>query len=435
MPQSVERYRHLKQNDPEIYDLIQKQAVYEASTLKMIASESFASFSVMEACGSPLTNKYCEGYPGARYYEGYEYVDVIENLAIERGKKLFGAEHVNVQPYSGSPANQAVYRAILKPGDKIMGMPVPDGGHLTHGWKVNFSGRDYVQVPYGPSPATGRFDMTQIRETAKSERPKMIWVGATAYPHTIEYAQFAEIANEIDAYLVADIAHINAIIIAGVHPDPVPFCDIISSTSHKMLRGPRAGFLLSKIEDRYQTQYHPDSKLNLAKRVDRAVFPGLQGGPHMHIIAAMAVAFRDAMTPEFKEYGKQIVKNAKALAAGLLARGYDLAGGGTDTHLLILDFRKKEFTGKDAAQALAKSGIISNFNMVPGDHRSPFVTSGVRLGTPSLTAMGMKEAEMEMVAGWIDRVCQNIANIDAVAPTIRAEIADLCKKFVIPGIS
>jgi len=435
MSQSAESYTHLRQNDPEIYDLIQKQTAYEASTLKMIASESYASFSVMEACGSNLTNKYCEGYPGARYYEGYEYVDVIENLAIDRAKALFGAEHANVQPYSGSPANQAVYRSILNPGDKIMGMPVPEGGHLTHGWKVNFSGRDYVQVPYGPSPTTGRFDMTHIREIALKERPKMIWVGATAYPHQINYAQFAEIANEIDAYLVADIAHINAIIIAGVHPDPVPYCDIVSSTSHKMLRGPRAGFLLSKIEDRYQTKYHADSKLNLAKRVDRAVFPGLQGGPHMHIIAAMAVAFKDAMTPEFKQYGQQIVKNAKALASGLLERGYDLAGGGTDTHLLLLDFRKKEFTGKDAAQALAKSGIIANFNMVPGDHRSPFVSSGVRLGTPSLTAMGMKEAEMELVAGWIDRVCQNIASIDAVASTIRGEIAELCKRFEIPGIS
>ncbi|MDR1384954.1 MAG: serine hydroxymethyltransferase [Planctomycetaceae bacterium] len=435
MSNSVERYPHLKQNDPEIYDLIQKQTVYEASTLKMIASESFAPFSVMEACGSTLTNKYCEGYPGARYYEGYEFVDQIENLAIERGKKLFGAEHVNVQPYSGSPANQAVYRSILKYGDKIMGMPVPEGGHLTHGWKVNFSGTDYIQVPYGPNPSTGRFDLTQIREIAKKERPKMIWVGATAYPHVIEYKQFAEIANEIDAYLVADISHINAIIIAGEHPDPIPYCDVVSSTSHKMLRGPRAGFLLSKTEDRYQQQYHSDSKLNLAKRIDRAVFPGLQGGPHIHAIAAMAVAFKDAMTPEFREYGKQIVKNAKALAAALLARGYDLAGGGTDTHLLILDFRKKEFTGKDAAQSLAKAGIIANFNMVPGDYRSPFITSGVRLGTPSLTAMGMKDPEMELIAGWIDRVCRNIENIDAVAPVIRMEIADLCQKFVVPGIT
>ncbi len=427
------RYPHLQKTDPAIYDLIQKQTEYETGTLKMIASESFASFSVMEACGSNLTNKYCEGYPGARYYEGNEYVDQVENLAIDRAKQLFGAEHANVQPYSGSPANQAVYRALLKVGDKVMGMPVPSGGHLTHGWKVNFSGMDYVQVPYGPDPETGRFDMDQIRDTAKKERPKMIWVGATAYPHIIEYKDFAEIAREIDAYLVADIAHINALIIAGVHPDPVPLCDIVSSTSHKMLRGPRAGFLLSKIEDRFQSKYFPDSKLNLAKRVDRAVFPGLQGGPHMHIIAGMAVAFAEALTPEFKEYGKQIAKNAKALAAGLLQRGYKLAGGGTDTHLLIIDFRKEEFTGKDASAALAKAGIIGNFNMVPGDPRSPFITSGVRLGTPALTSMGMKEPEMDRVAAWIDRVCKNIARIDEEAPKIRAEIAELCSKFHAPG--
>ena len=427
------RYSHLEKTDPIVYDLIQKQTAYETSTLKMIASESFASFSVMEACGSNLTNKYCEGYPGARYYEGNEYVDVVENLAIDRAKQLFGAEHANVQPYSGSPANQAVYRALLKTGDKIMGMPVPSGGHLTHGWKVNFSGMDYVQIPYGPSPETGRFDMDQIRDTAKKERPKMIWVGATAYPHKIEYKDFAEIANEIDAYLVADIAHINALIIAGVHPNPVPLCDIVSSTSHKMLRGPRAGFLLSKVEDRHQAKYFPDSKLNLAKRVDRAVFPGLQGGPHMHIIAGMAVAFAEALTPEFKEYGKQIAKNAKALAAGLLNRGYMLAGGGTDTHLLIIDFRNEEFTGKDASAALAKAGIIGNFNMVPGDPRSPFITSGVRLGTPALTSMGMKEPEMDMVAAWIDRVCKNINRIEEDAPKIRAEIAELCAKFNAPG--
>ncbi|MDR0521301.1 MAG: serine hydroxymethyltransferase [Planctomycetaceae bacterium] len=434
----MERYPHLKQSDPEIYELIRKQADYESGTLKMIASESYASFSVLEACGSTLTNKYAEGYPGARYYEGNEFVDKIENLAIERGKALFGAEHINVQPYSGSPANHAVYQALLKTGDKLMGMPVPSGGHLTHGWKANFSGTDYVQIPYGPDPGTGKFDMDQIRETARKERPKMIWVGATAYPHKIEYKDFRAVADEIDAYLVADIAHINALIIAGVHPDPVPVCDIVTSTSHKMLRGPRAGFLLSKTEDRFQQKYFPGSKLNLAQRVDRAVFPGLQGGPHLAVIAAMAAAFKEASTPEFKEYGRQIVKNAKALAEAVLAKGYALAGGGTDTHLLILDFRKpvhgRELTGKEAAKALAEAGIIANFNMVPGDHRSPFVTSGVRLGTPSLTAMGMKEPEMQKIAGWIDRVCKNIAAIETEAPKIRQEIAEFCKQFTVPGI-
>jgi glycine hydroxymethyltransferase len=400
----------------------------------MIASESYASFSVLEACGSMLTDKYAEGYPGARYYEGNEFVDRIENLAIERAKLLFRAEHVNVQPYSGSPANHAVYRALLKTGDKIMGMPVPSGGHLTHGWRVNFSGIDYVQIPYSPNPDSGRFDMDEIRKIAKQERPKMIWVGATAYPHKIEYKDFAEIANEVEAYLVADIAHINALIIAGAHPDPIPFCDVVTSTSHKMLRGPRAGFILSKIEDRFQTKYHSDSKLNLAKRIDRAVFPGLQGGPHLHIIAGMAVAFKEALTDEFKNYGLQIAKNAKALANALLGKGWCLAGGGTDTHLLILDFRAEEFTGKDAAIALSKSGIIANFNMVPGDHRSPFVTSGVRLGTPSLTAMGMKENDMEQVANWIDRVCRNINNIDKHAQNIRNEIEKFCLQFKVPGI-
>ncbi|MDR2168522.1 MAG: serine hydroxymethyltransferase [Planctomycetaceae bacterium] len=430
----MERYPNLKESDPEIYNLIQKESEYESTTLKMIASESYASFSVLEACGSMLTDKYAEGYPGARYYEGNEFVDAVESLAIERAKKLFGAEHANVQPYSGSPANHAVYRALLKTGDKVMGMPVPSGGHLTHGWRVNFSGIDYVQIPYGPDSVTGRFDMEAIRKIAKQERPKMIWVGATAYPHKIEYKDFADIANETESYLVADIAHINALIIAGVHPNPTPYCDIVTSTSHKMLRGPRAGFILSKVEDKYQGKYHADSKLNLAKRVDRAVFPGLQGGPHLHIIAAMAVAFKEAATDEFKNYGAQIVKNAKALANALLDKGWQLAGGGTDTHLLILDFREQDFTGKEAATALAKSGIIANFNMVPGDHRSPFITSGVRLGTPSLTAMGMKESDMQLVANWIDRVCKNIKNIDKHANNIKNEIADFCKNFKIPGI-
>ncbi|HBT76078.1 MAG TPA: serine hydroxymethyltransferase [Planctomycetaceae bacterium] len=430
----MERYPHLKESDPDVYALIQKQTDYEATTLKMIASESFASFSVLEACGSTLTNKYAEGYPGARYYEGNEIVDDVESLAIARARKLFGCEHVNVQPCSGSPANQAASRAVMNHGDKVMGIPVTDGGHLTHGWKVNFSGKDYVQVPYTPDPQTGRIDMDQVREIAKKERPRMIWAGTTAYPHQLDYKAFAEIAREIDAYLVADIAHINGLIIAGVHPDPVPYCDIVTSTAHKMLRGPRAGFILSKIEDRLRPKYYPESKLNLAQRIDRTVFPGLQGGPHLSIIAAMAVAFKEADTESFRDYGRQIVKNAKHLAAALQNRGIELAGGGTDTHLLLLDFRKEEFTGKDMSQALAKAGIIANFNLVPGDHRSPFVTSGVRLGTPALTSMGMKEPEMEKVAAWIDRVRNKVNRIDEEAPKIRAEIAELCGQFTIPGI-
>ncbi|MCR4415276.1 MAG: serine hydroxymethyltransferase [Thermoguttaceae bacterium] len=426
---------HLRQADPEIYALIQKQTRVESSTLKMIPSENFAQFAVLEATGSILTNKYAEGYPGGRYYEGNEVIDEIESLAIERAKALFGAEHANVQPYSGSPANQAAYRALGGPGCKIMGMPVPQGGHLTHGWGVNFSGTDYVQVPYGPDPQTGLLDYDQIRETARRERPRMIWVGGTSYPRVFHYDRFAEIAREVDAYLVADIAHINGLIIAGVHPDPVPHCDVVTSTSHKMLRGPRAGFLLSRIEDRYQHKYFPQSKLNLAKRIDRAVFPTLQGGPHVHVIAAMAVAFKEAATTQFRDYGRQIVANCRRLADGLLARGYRLASGGTDNHLLIMDFRDAPYTGKQVAKALATAGIICNFNMVPGDPRKPLVTSGVRMGTPALTSMGMKEPEMDLIAGWIDEVCRHIDRLDEVAGRIRAEIAELCARFPIPGIT
>ncbi len=434
MSECPERHPHLKQSDPEVYELIRKQAELESTTLKMIPSENFASFAVLEASGSILTNKYCEGYPAARYYEGNEAVDQVENLAIERAKALFGAEHANMQPYSGSPANQAVYRALCKLGDKVMGMPVPGGGHLTHGWKVNFSGSDYVQVPYGPDPDTGLLDFAQIREIARRERPKMIWVGATSYPRILEYDKFAEIADEVEAYLVADIAHINGLIIAGVHPTPVPYCDVVSSTIHKMLRGPRAGFVLSRIEDRYQEKYHSHTKLNLARRIDRAVFPGLQGGPHMHTIAAMAVTFKEAATEEFRHYGRQVAENCQALAEGLLRRGYRLVSGGTDNHLLIMDFRANEFTGKDVAQALAKAGIICNFNMVPGDPRKPFVTSGVRMGTPALTSMGMKEPEMDRIAGWIDTVCRSLDNLDPAAAKVRGEIAELCSHFTIPGI-
>jgi len=429
-----QRHPHLQAEDPDLFRLIVAQSEHEYATLKMIPSENYASFAVLEATGSILTNKYCEGYPAARYYEGNEFMDQIEQLAIDRLKALFGAEHANVQPYSGSPANQAVTRALAAPGCKIMGMPVPAGGHLTHGWKVNFSGMDYEVVHYGPRVDTGMLDYDEIRELARRERPRMIWVGATAYPRVLDYSIFAEIAQEVEAYLVADIAHINGLIVGGVHPNPVPHCDVVSSTCHKMLRGPRAGFILSRVEDRWQQKYYPDSKLNLAKRIDRAVFPGLQGGPHMHVIAAMAVAFREASTPQFRDYARQVVANARRLAQRLMERGYHLVSGGTDTHLLVMDFRDRPFTGKDVAQALAKAGIIANFNMVPGDPRKPFVTSGVRLGTPALTTRGMKEPEMDRVAEWIDRVCQNLDRIEDVAPQIRGEIAEMCRQFPPPGI-
>jgi glycine hydroxymethyltransferase len=285
-------------------------------------------------------------------------VDEVESLAISRAKNLFGAEHANVQPYSGSPANQAVHRALVKPGDKIMGLPVPQGGHLTHGWGVNFSGTDYVQIPYGVNPETGRIDFDALVAAAREHRPKLIWVGGTSYPRVFEYDKFAEIANEIKAYLVADIAHINGLITAGAHPNPVPHCDVVSSTSHKMLRGPRGGFILSRIEDRYQALYHADNKLNLAQRIDRMVFPHLQGGPHMNVIAAMAVSFKMADTPEYRQYGRQVVANCKALAEELVRLGHKLVSGGSDNHLLVMDFRDREYTGKDVAQALGRAGII-----------------------------------------------------------------------------
>lgn len=430
----ADRCPHLGKVDPELAALLQKQACAESATLKMIPSENFAQFAVLEATGSILTNKYCEGYPKARYYEGNEVVDEIETLAIERAKALFGAEHANVQPYSGSPANQAAYRALASLGCKVMGMPVPAGGHLTHGWGVNFSGSDYVQVPYGPDPQTGMLDYDQIRDIARRERPRILWVGGTSYPRIFHYDRFAEIAAEVDAYLVADIAHINGLIVAGVHPDPVPCCDVVTSTSHKMLRGPRAGFILSRIEDRYQQKYFAESKLNLAKRIDRAVFPGLQGGPHMNVIAAMAVAFKEASTEAFREYGRQIARNCRRLAEQLLERGYRLVSGGTDNHLLVLDFRDRPFSGKDAAKAFALAGIVGNFNMVPGDPRKPFVTSGVRLGTPALTSMGMREPEMDLIAGWIDDVCRHIKDPEQTAGRVRAEISSLCARFPVPGM-
>ena len=429
-----ERYPHLKEQDPEIYALIQKQAAYEASTLKMIASENYASYSVLEATGSSLTNKYAEGYPAARYYEGNEVIDEVETLCINRLKQVFGAEHANVQPLSGSPANSAVYRAVMAGAEKVMGMPVNLGGHLTHGWKVNFSGMDYTQVPFGPSPETGLLDYDQIRDIAKAERPRMIWCGATAYPRRIDYEKFAEIAAEVDAYLVADIAHISGLIAGGALPSPVPYCDIVTSTTHKMMRGPRSGFILCKEADRYQEKYYPTSKFNLAKRIDRAVFPGLQGGPHENVIAAMAVAFGEALKPEFKDYAAQVIKNARHLGECLVKEGINLATGGTDTHMLLLDFRKEEFTGKDMSDALAKAGIIANFNMVPGDQRKPAVTSGVRMGTGALTTMGMKEKDMEQVASWIVRIVRAMPDASAVSAQIRGEVAEYCKQFKVPGL-
>jgi glycine hydroxymethyltransferase len=420
--------------DPTLHELLQAQLTQETTTLKLIASENFASTAVLEALGSVFSNKYAEGYPGARYYEGNKFIDQVEELAAARLKSLFGAEHANVQPYSGSPANQAVCRAVLKRGDKVMGMPVPMGGHLTHGWGVNFSGTDYEPVPYGINPTTHRIDYDQVREIALQSQPRLIWVGATAYPRLFDYGAMAKIASEANAYLVADIAHISGLIIAGVHPNPVPYCDIVSSTSHKSLRGPRGGFILSRVEDRYQSLYHAGTRFNLAKRIDRAVFPHLQGGPHMNQIAALAVALQEAATDRFKLYGRQIVCSAQALASALIERGYDLVSGGTDNHLLIIDLRNKSLSGKAYANLLADAGIITNFNMVPEDQRPPATTSGIRVGTPAVTSMQMREAEMEIIAGFIDAVISR-PDDEKRRLEIRHQVAELCKSFPVPGVS
>ncbi len=409
----------LQASDAEIYDLIQKETRRQDESIRLIASENYASAAVMEATGSVLTNKYSEGYPGRRYYEGQEYVDQIETLAIERAKSLFGAAHANVQPYSGSPANQAAYMALLATGDTVMGLGLPFGGHLTHGWKVNFSGIQYRSVQYDVDRQTHRVDLNRVESLARKERPKMIICGGTAYPRVWDFAGFAEIAETVGATLVADIAHIAGLVVAGAHPHPFPHAHIVTTTTHKTLRGPRGGMILS------------DG--TFAKELDRAVFPGLQGGPHNHTTAAIAVALKEAGTPEFKQYAHQVVANAKALADELNAHGFRLVSGGTDNHLILMDVTPRGINGKPAARALNKAGIECNYNTVPFDPRRPMDPSGLRLGTPSVTSRGMREQEMRAVANWIDRAIAG-ANDDEKLARIRAEIAEFCKAFPAPGI-
>jgi glycine hydroxymethyltransferase len=374
----------------------------------------------MEATGSVLANKYSEGYPGHRYYEGQEYVDQVEALAIERAKALFGAAHANVQPYSGSPANQAVYLALLKPGDTVMGLGLPFGGHLTHGWNVNFSGILYNAVRYEVDAKTHRVDLNKVEDLARRTRPKMIICGGTAYPRVWDFEGFAAIAKSVGATLVADIAHIAGLVVAGAHPHPFPHAHIVTTTTHKTLRGPRGGMILS------------DG--TFAKEIDRAVFPGLQGGPHDHTTAAIAVALKEAATPEFKRYAHQIVANAKALAAELLRHGLRLVSGGTDNHLILIDVTPRGINGKPAARALSNAGIECNYNTVPFDPRKPMDPSGLRIGTPSVTSRGMKEKEMVAIAAWIDRVIDAAGDERALAK-IRSEVADFCKAFPAPGIA
>jgi len=400
----------LQSIDPEIVDAIHKEARRQHETLELIASENFTSPAVMEAMGTVLTNKYAEGYPGRRYYGGCEWVDEAERLAIARCTALFGAEHANVQPHSGAQANMAAYMALMKTGDTLLGMNLNHGGHLTHGSPVNFSGQLYRVVAYGVDEATGRLDYDQVRELARAHRPRVIVAGASAYPRVIDFAAFGEIAREVDAALVVDMAHIAGLIAGGAHPSPVPHADIVTSTTHKTLRGPRGGFAMSR---------HGH-----AKALDKAVFPGLQGGPLMHVIAAKAVAFLEASSPAFADYAHQVVANARALAARLMDRGYKLVADGTDTHLILIDLNGRDLTGKDAEAVLEDAHITTNKNTVPGERRSPFVTSGIRIGTAALTTRGMDENDMAVVGGWIADVL-DAPDDETVRDRVRAGVREL----------
>ena len=423
-------YPHIRQQDPEVATLLDKELKRQREGLVMIPSENFASQAVLEATGTVLTNKYAEGYPGKRYYTGNEYIDAIEQLAIDRAKKLFNAEHVNVQPHSGSGANMACYSAVLEPGDTIMGMNLAHGGHLTHGNPVNFSGKTYRFISYGVSQENERIDMDEVRQLALKEKPKMILSGATAYPRIIDFETFANIAKEINAYAMADISHIVGLCLAGDHPNPVSSHDIVMTTTTKTLRGPRSAIILSRIEDRLKTHYHPDSEKTLAQLIDATVFPGLQGGPLEHIIAAKAVAFAEAEKPEFQEYQHQIVKNAQTLAQTLMHQGLRLVSGGADNHLMLIDCTSLGIGGKDGANALAECGIYTNFNMIPFDTRKPFNPSGIRLGTPALTSQGMKEEEMEIIANLIAGVLHDIHNT-SLKEKIKTKVLELTQGFPI----
>ncbi len=400
--------------DPEIAEVVRLETDRQGSKLELIASENFVSQAVMEAAGSPLTNKYAEGYPGKRYYGGCEFVDRAESLAIERAKQLFGADHVNVQPHSGAQANMAAYFAVLEHGDTILGLNLAHGGHLTHGSPVNFSGRFFKIIPYGVDRETERIDMAEVRRLAREHRPKLIVTGGSAYPRTLNFAAFREVAEEVGALLMADIAHPAGIIAAGLHPSPIPYCDLVTTTTHKTLRGPRGGMIMCK--EAY------------AAAVNKSIFPGMQGGPLMHIIAAKAVAFKEALTPEFRAYQKQITGNAAALAEALLSAGFRLVSGGTDTHLMLVDLTSRGLTGRAAETALDQAGITANKNAIPFDVKPPTVTSGIRLGTPALTTRGMREAEMRHVAGLIAEVLENIEDSTRLA-RVAAQVRELCAAF------
>ncbi|MDO8727532.1 MAG: serine hydroxymethyltransferase [Candidatus Methanoperedens sp.] len=407
----------LKTIDPEIYEIIRHEVERQRNKLNLIASENYASRAVLQAQGSVMTNKYAEGYSGKRYYGGCEFVDMAENLAIERAKKLFGAEHINVQPHSGSQANMAVYFAVLKHGDTIMSMDLSHGGHLSHGSPVNFSGKLFNIIPYGVSRETRAIDYDSLMEIARKHKPKLIVSGASAYPRELDFKRFREIADEVGALLVADIAHIAGLVVAKIHCDPVPYADFVTTTTHKTLRGPRGGMIMCREE--------------YAKEIDKSVFPGIQGGPLMHVIAAKAVAFKEAMSRDFVDYQTQIVKNAKKIANELAIRGNEIVSGGTDNHLMLVDLTPQNITGKDAEAKLGEAGIILNKNTIPFETRSPFITSGIRIGTPAATTRGMKEKEMVNIADAIDVVIKNMNDAGRIKE-VKRDILELCNQFPIP---
>jgi glycine hydroxymethyltransferase len=423
--------RHLQSTDPEIFTAILNEINRQHSKLELIASENFVSLAVLEALGSVLTNKYAEGYPGKRYYGGCEYVDVAENLARERVRELFGAEYANVQPHAGSQANMAVYFSFLKPGDKVLGMNLSHGGHLTHGSPVNFSGQLYHFTAYGVSKETGYIDYNEVEAVAKKERPKMITVGASAYSRNIDYKAFRSIADQVGAFLFADIAHPAGLIASKLLNDPLPSCHVVTSTTHKTLRGPRGGLILmgKDFENPFGIVAPKSGRTKMmSELIDSTVIPGIQGGPLMQVIAAKAVAFLENLQPSFVEYSRQVIRNAQALAGALVAQGFNIISGGTDNHLMLVDLRNKNVTGKDAQEALDLAGITVNKNAVPFDDKSPLITSGIRVGTPALTTRGMKENEMAIIAGLIGRVVSNIGN-ETEYGRVRNDIQQLCDSF------
>jgi glycine hydroxymethyltransferase len=407
----------IEKMDPVVFDLITQEQTRQAGSIRMIPSENYVSKAVMQATGSCLTNKYAEGYPGKRYYEGQQITDQVENLARERALQLFRAEAVNVQPLSGSPANFATYCALAEPGSTIMGLALPHGGHLTHGWKVSFTGKFFNSVQYELDPATGMLDYDKIADLAKKHKPKIIISGATAYPRKIDFTKFDEIAKSVAAFHVSDMAHIAGLVAGNVHMSPVPYADVVTTTTHKTLRGPRGGMILSREEH--------------AKAINKAVFPGMQGGPHMHTISALAVALGEALSPNFADYAAQIVANAVRLAEKLMEYGFNLVSGGTDNHLILMDLRNKGIPGKPLAKALDRAHIVTNYNSVPGDDAPPFNPSGLRMGTPAITTRGMKEEQMDRIAAWINTICENLENEDVIDKCGK-EVQELCARFPIP---